>query len=90
MVRMFVRHHVEEYDRWRRVFDDFADMQEKLGVRAKAVYQSADDPDDVTVTHDFDDADTARAFTDSDELRIAMADAGVASEPQIWLTLERE
>jgi hypothetical protein len=87
---MFVRHRVNDYDRWRRVYDYFAATQQKLGVRAEAVYQSIDDPNDVTVWHDFDDADAARAFGDADELRVAMGDAGVASEPQIWLTNERE
>jgi hypothetical protein len=90
MVRMFVRHRVADYDRWRHVYDDFAPLQKRLGVRAEAVYQATDDANDITVTHDFDDEDAAQAFSDSDELRTAMADAGVASEPQIWLTTQRE
>ena len=50
------------------------------------MYRSIEDPNNVTVTHDFADADTARAFTSSPELRSAMENAGVTSEPFIWVT----
>jgi hypothetical protein len=51
-----------------------------------AVYQSIDDPNDVTVWHDFEDAGSAKAFAQSEELREAMGRAGVAGEPTIWFT----
>ncbi len=88
MVRMFVRPRVRSYDAWRSVYDDFGDQQRALGVRAEAVYQSVDDPNDVTVTHDFDDVEAARAFVGSESLREAMTSAGVEGEPQIWFTAE--
>jgi hypothetical protein len=49
-----------------------------------AVFQSIDDPNDVTVWHDFDTAEAARAFASSDELGNAMQQAGVRGEPQLW------
>jgi hypothetical protein len=88
MVRMFVRHDVADYDAWRKVYDDFADEQQARGVRAEAVYRSVEDPNDVTVWHDFDDVESARAFMSSDLLRETMASAGVQGQPQIWLTEE--
>jgi hypothetical protein len=86
MVTLFVRHTVAEYDAWRRVFDDFAATQDALGVTAKAVYRGADDANDITVTHDFDTLEAAKAFTSSQELKAAMHDAGVTSAPTIWFT----
>ena len=70
MVRSFIRHHVSDYAAWREVYDSFGDAQREHGVRAEAVYRGVDDPNDVTVTHDFDDAcrsgqcqyETARDF----------------------------
>jgi hypothetical protein len=88
MVRSIVRHRVRDYDAWRAVYDGFADAQREGGVRAEAVYQTVGDPNDVTVTHDFDDEATARAFFDSDELRGAMAAAGVEGQPELWLVTE--
>jgi quinol monooxygenase YgiN len=88
MIRIFVRHTVNDYNAWRKVYDDFADEQENAGVRSEAVYQSVDNPNDVTVWHDFADIDAARAFVDSAMLREAMTSAGVQGQPQVWFTNE--
>lgn len=86
MIRMFIRHDVADYDSWRQGYDAFDNARSGMGVTSHAVYQSVDDPNDVTVTHDFADADAARAFTSSPELHSVMTNAGVASEPIIWFT----
>jgi hypothetical protein len=88
MVRWFVRHRVRDYAAWREVYDSFADVQRRGGVRAEAVYQSADDPNDVLVTHDFDDVETARAFFANPDLKDAMMRAGVEGEPTLFLGTE--
>jgi heme-degrading monooxygenase HmoA len=85
MVRLFVRHNVDDYEAWRRVYDEFDAQRGPLGVKGDAVFRSLDDPNDVTVWHDFDSDDAARAFVASSELRDAMQQAGVRGEPQIWL-----
>ena len=85
-VRMFVRHEVSDYGAWRKVFDAFAPMQKKQGVVYKAVYQSTDDPNDVTVIHDFHSLEKVKAFAASAELEAAMEKAGVKGAPQIWYT----
>jgi len=65
MATLFVRHTVADYAAWRRIFDDFAPTQEALGVTEKAVYQAADNANDITVTHDFATLESARAFAGS-------------------------
>jgi hypothetical protein len=84
MVRTFIRHRVRDYADWRSVYDSVGEMQEQGGVRAKAVFQAPDDPNDVIVTHDFDDVTTAEAFFAAPELRDAMMRAGVEGEPTVW------
>jgi hypothetical protein len=88
MVRWFVRHRVRDYGAWREVYDSFADVQRAGGVRADAVYRSDGDPNDVMVTHDFDDIETARAFFASPDLKDAMMRAGVEGEPTLFLGTE--
>jgi hypothetical protein len=88
MVRSFIRHRVRDYDAWRKVYDDFADMQREHGVRAEAVFRILDDPNEVIVTHDFDDPHSAKAFFDLPELRDAMARGGVDGEPTVWVADE--
>ena len=86
MVRMFARHQVADYDAWRKVYDAFD--RESLGVRRHTVYRRVDDPNEITVAHDFDDRATAESFAGSDDLKAAMTEAGVVSAPNIWITDE--
>jgi quinol monooxygenase YgiN len=83
-VRMFVRHEVADYAAWRKGYDDFKATRAKLGATSQAVYRSTDDPNDLTVTHDFKSVAQAKAFADSAELKDAMKKAGVKGEPRIW------
>ena len=85
-VRMFVRHEVADYGAWRTAYNAFALTQKKLGVIYQAVYQSTDNPNDVTVIHDFHSLEKAKAFAASAELKAAMEKAGVKGAPQIWYT----
>jgi len=50
------------------------------------VYQAADNPNDITVTHDFATVEAAHAFVNSEELKSAMQNAGVVGAPTIWFT----
>lgn len=86
MIRMFVRHKVEDFGKWRKAYDDFDEERQGMGVTNHSVYQAADNAEDVTVTHDFKDLDTATSFANSERLRTVMAGAGVASAPEIWFT----
>jgi hypothetical protein len=83
-VRLFVRHDVADYAAWRKSYDGFDATRRKLGVTAQVVYQSSDNPNDVTVTHDFKTLEKAKAFAASAELKTAMQSAGVKGTPQIW------
>lgn len=88
MVRMFVRHHVEDFVTWRQAYHDFDEERREMGVVGDAVFRSVDDPNDVTVWHDFEDQTSARAFARSPRLRQVMMDAGVDGEPIIWYVTE--
>jgi len=84
MATMFVRHQVADYAAWRRVYDGLGPTQKALGVTAEAVYQAVDDPNDVTVTHEFATLEAAQAFAGSAELRTAMHESGVVGAPTSW------
>ena len=87
MTTLFVRHAVANYKAWRKVYDDFAPVQKAKGVTAQTVYQAADNPNDITVTHDFATDEAAHAFANSEELKSAMQNAGVVgAPPTIWFT----
>jgi hypothetical protein len=86
MTTMFVRHTVSDYKTWRKAYDDFAPVQKAKGVTAEAVYRAVENPNDITVTHEFATIEAAQAFAESAELKNAMQNAGVAGAPTIWFT----
>jgi antibiotic biosynthesis monooxygenase len=88
MVRLFVRINVADFETWRKVYDEFYGERGAMGVLGAAAFQSVDDPNDVTVWHDFETAEVARAFVSSDALRNVMQRAGVQGEPQFWFVTE--
>jgi hypothetical protein len=86
MVRLFVRHPVSDFTQWKRAYNDFNSERAGMGVKAHAVFQAVDNANDVTVWHDFESLDSARAFLDSPRLKEVMEAAGVAGELAVWFT----
>jgi len=84
MATLFVRHTASDYAAWRQVYDGFQPTALTLGVQEDAVYQAVDNPNDITVTHEFATLEAAQAFARSSELREAMHSAGVVGAPTIW------
>jgi hypothetical protein len=84
MVRMFVRHEVADYEKWRMAYEDFDAERGGMGVVGNAVYRSVVDGNNVTVTHDFESLDKAKAFIESPRLREVMEAAGVTGPPDVW------
>lgn len=85
MIRLFVRHKVGDYNKWKLGYDAAESLRQHFGCTGAAVYQVPGDPTDVIITHDFPDANAASSFMESPDLRSAMEAAGVTSVPEVWL-----
>jgi hypothetical protein len=88
MLRLLVRHSVADYATWRKHYDDFGEERQGMGLTGHAVYQSIDDPNDVTAWHDFSTREAAEAFASSPRLRRVMEQAGLVGTPDIWFVTE--
>ena len=86
MATLFVRHQVADFAAWKAAYDAFAANRRQMGVTGDGVYQTENDPNDVTVYHHFESGSAAKAFVDSEALQRAMQEAGVLGNPNIWLT----
>jgi hypothetical protein len=89
MIHLFVRQDVTNYEEWCFAYDRFWRDQDAHGAPIRTVYQSIDNPNDITVEHIFKNRDDARAIIASDDLAQAMTDAGVLGKPQIWFIEKR-
>jgi len=90
MTTMFVRHKVGDYGKWKAVYDRFGPTRKAKGVTAASLHRDSSDPDTVFITHQFRDTKAATDFASSEELKTAMANAGVMGAPEIWFAEDIE
>lgn len=81
----FIRHHVADFDAWKRGFDARASAREAAGIVGWAVDRAKDDPNQVLVYLQAESPEALRRFTESEDLRAAMAKSGVEGTPKIAL-----
>ncbi len=67
MAHMFVRGTVEDDAAFREVFDGAEEMRKSAGATGVTVYQSVDNPNEITIQAEFPTADAAKAFASSQE-----------------------
>ena len=80
---LLIRHTVQDYSDWKAVFDEQEDLRRANGSQGGRLFRSTESGE-VLVLLDWDDLERARLFADSDDLREAMARAGVTDRPDIW------
>jgi hypothetical protein len=88
MYVMAVNHDVEDYDRFKAVFDEFPPSEG--GALYHRLNRNVDDPKNLTIVSGFASMETAIAFRDNPDLKDAMGRAGVVGHPRIELYEEIE
>jgi heme-degrading monooxygenase HmoA len=83
MVHIVVHHKVADYGRWKEAFDGHLNTRKSAGETGFRLFQSVEDPRDVTLLLDWDSYEHARRFINSDELKQTMQKAGVQGTPEI-------
>lgn len=85
MFHFMVRHKVEDYAKWKAVFDSGSEMRAAASSVKGHIFRDADDPSMVTILNHFEDADKAQAFMQSPDLAEVMKEAGVISKPEVFI-----
>ena len=84
MIYLNIRQQVADYAKWRKAFDAHASARRAAGsTEVIQVYRGMDDPNTITATLEWNDAEHARQFAQSPDLREVMKDAGVISTPDV-------
>ncbi len=83
MPYLLIRHNVQDFGTWKKVFDEHGAARQAAGSKGGYLFQSADDPNEVIAVFEWESLDKARQFVQSADLRQAMEKAGVVSEPHI-------
>lgn len=73
---------VEDYDKWRPRFDGMAEVRREHRIRDGHVYRDVANPNMITVVIEGDLSDL-QAYSQSQALKEAMAEAGVVGPPDL-------
>lgn len=85
MAYTIVKHKVNDFAAWKKVFDEFEPTRKAAGEKSAVVLLTDGDPNEVSVINTWDSIAAGKAFFESPELREAMEGAGVASPPEFFL-----
>jgi quinol monooxygenase YgiN len=83
MSRFLVIHTVEDYEKWKSVFDEHARTRQEYGGKGATLFRNADNPNNIVLLWDWESAQKAREFAQSDSLREVMQRAGVQGMPTV-------
>jgi quinol monooxygenase YgiN len=84
MPYLLVRHKVEEYAKWKTLFDEQAPTRQQGGSRGGQLFRNVNDPNELVILFAWDDVGHASQFIESEELREMMQQAGVADSPDLY------
>jgi hypothetical protein len=85
-VRVYIHEEMTDYKAFQKAFNSFDATRKKMGVTHTTVYQTADNKNDVTITHDFKTLAKAKAFLALPDLQKSMQSVA-KGPPQIWITV---
>ncbi len=79
--RLGVSHSVENYNKWKKIFDEDEPIREEAGLELRAISTNAEDPSVVNIMFATNDVDKAKSLINSIDLKKRMSESGVRSEP---------
>jgi heme-degrading monooxygenase HmoA len=88
MSNMLVHHNVEDYSKWKPIFDEHSSFRAQMGSKGGRIFRSANDPNDLFILFEWDNLENAKKFTQSDNLKQTMQNAGVKGMPDIYFLEE--
>lgn len=87
---IFVRHQVNDFATWKKVYDEVIPLRKEGGVITESTHRDPDDPNTVIGYHQFADLSTAQAFIaamkGNEEFQSVLKKAGVKPETiEMWV-----
>lgn len=82
-VFLVVTHKVQDFERWKPVYDSTAAWKPGFGWKQGTVFAIDGDRNNVMVMEEFSNMEQAKAFASSPELKAAMGKAGVMGPPEV-------
>jgi heme-degrading monooxygenase HmoA len=88
--KMLVRHKVEDYAKWKPLYDGHAATRKASGSKGAHLFRNVDNPNEIVLLFEWDNLSNARRFAQSEDLIKTMKKAGVIGKPDIYFLDEIE
>jgi len=85
MPTIFLQHRVADYEAWRPVYDEDAERRSAAGLSEIGVFRKTGDENLVLLVWGAENVEGFQAMFTSEELKGKMQEAGVISEPEVWI-----
>ena len=83
MIKMYVRHKVADFKKWKPVYDEHDAVRKQSGCKSSTVFINAQNPNEILAVLDWDTKDQALKFGQSPGLKEAEERGGVISVPEV-------
>jgi hypothetical protein len=84
MSYLLVRHKVEDFAKWKIVFDEMEASRKEHGSQGALVLRNADNLQEIVILTEFKELTGSQQYAQSPELREAMQRAGVRERPDVY------
>lgn len=81
---------VEDYDKWKPVFDEHASERKAMGSMGATIHRNANNKNELVIITKWENIEAAKAFANSKNLKVTMKKAGVIDLPEIYFLEEIE
>ena len=85
VTHLLVKARIKDFDEWKPVFDQHRSMRKKYGCLGEQIFHESGNPKSVFILFEWDNHDNARTFSESDDLKQAMREAGVIEKNSFYL-----
>ena len=79
-----VNHKVNDFDTWKKVYDEFESTRKEYGVKEHYALQSAENSNHVMVVGE-GESKAVQNYLNSEDLKKGMDSAGIASPPEVFV-----
>lgn len=83
MTFVLVKARIEDYAKFRSVFDGLASRRKEFASKDARVFRNSSNPNEVVILMELDDVEKARQYLQSDELRQSQQRAGTLGPPEV-------
>ena len=90
MVFILVKHKVEDYSKWRKLYDGHKSSRIRSGMLSEKMFRGVNDPTEIYMLFKWDNIINAKIFYQSEDLKKTMENAGVMTMPETSFIEEAE